>query len=100
MVIGRVLVTGNERTKEAAILRAVTLRSGQLLRSADIYTSEQNLYATDVFSNVEIKPQPAGERPDGTRIRDVIVSVTEVRTVWRRFFNRLWFSGFSMAILI
>src|SRR5262249_35921485 len=54
-----------------------TLRPGQLLRSTDIYTSEQNLYASDVFSDVEIKPQPAGERPDGTRIRDIIISVTE-----------------------
>ena len=77
VIIGRVLVTGNEQTKESAILQAVTLHPNQLLRSADIYTSEQNLYATDVFSNVEIKPQAAGERPDGTRIRDIIISVTE-----------------------
>ncbi|MEP7076983.1 MAG: POTRA domain-containing protein, partial [Acidobacteriota bacterium] len=75
--IGRVLITGNEKTKEEAISRAITLRPGQPLRSADIYTSEQNLYASDVFSNVDIKGQAAGERPDGTRIRDVIVSVTE-----------------------
>jgi len=75
--IGRVLITGNEKTRTEAILRAITLRPNQPLRSLDIYTSEQNLYASDVFSNVDIKAQPAGERPDGTRIRDVIVSVTE-----------------------
>jgi outer membrane protein insertion porin family len=75
--IGRVLVTGNTKTKDEAILRAITLRPLQPLRAADIYSSEQNLYASDAFSNVEIKAQPAGERPDGTRIRDVIVSVTE-----------------------
>jgi outer membrane protein insertion porin family len=75
--VGRVLVTGNENTKEEAILRAVTLHPNQPLRASDIYTSEQNLYASDVFSNVDIKPQPAGDRPDGARIRDVIISVTE-----------------------
>lgn len=77
VVIGRILVTGNEQTSEDAIMRAVTLRPDEFLRASDIYTSEQNLYASDAFSNVEIKPQPAGERPDGTRIRDVIISVTE-----------------------
>jgi outer membrane protein insertion porin family len=75
--IGRILVTGNEKTKEEAILRAITLRPNDPLRSKEIYTSEQNLYASDAFSNVEIKPQPAGDRPDGARIRDIIISVTE-----------------------
>lgn len=75
--IGRILVTGNQKTTEQAILRSVTLRANAPLRSRDIYTSEQNLYASDAFSNVEIKAQPAGEKPDGTRIRDVIISVSE-----------------------
>jgi outer membrane protein insertion porin family len=75
--IDRILVTGNEATKSGAILKALTLHPGQPLRARDIYTSEQNLYATDAFSNVEIKPQPAGDLPDGSRKSDVIVSVTE-----------------------
>jgi outer membrane protein assembly factor BamA len=53
------------------------LRPGELLRSADIYTSEQNLYGTDTFSRVEIKRQPAGDTPDGNRLADVLVSVEE-----------------------
>ncbi len=74
--IGRVLVTGNEKTKTAAIQRAVTLEPNTLLRSTDIYTSEQNLYSSDVFSRVEIKEQPVRETPDG-RVTDVIVGVEE-----------------------
>jgi outer membrane protein insertion porin family len=74
--IGRVLVTGNDKTKTEAIERAVTLEPNELLRSADIYTSEQNLYSSDVFSRVEIKEQPVRETPDG-RVTDVIVSVEE-----------------------
>src|ERR1043166_149772 len=60
VVIRRILVNGNDNTKTEAILKAVTLRSGELLRSADIYTSEQNLYSTDAFSRVDIKPQQIG----------------------------------------
>lgn len=74
--IGRVLVTGNENTKTAAIERALALEPNALLRSADIYTSEQNLYSSDVFSRVEIKEQPVRETPDG-RVTDLIVSVEE-----------------------
>lgn len=76
--IDRILVTGNDKTKPEAILRAITLRRGEYLRAADIYASEQNLYATDVFARVEIKPRPAGEVPNSNeRLTDIIVSVEE-----------------------
>lgn len=77
VVINRILVTGNDATKTAAVLRALTLKQGELLRSADIYTSEQNLYGTDAFTRVEIKRQTAGDTPDGNRLADLVVSVTE-----------------------
>ena len=77
VVIDRVLVTGNEKTKTQAIVKAVTLHPNDFLRAADVYTSEQNLYGTDAFSRVEIKPQPTGTRPDGSQSTDVIVSVEE-----------------------
>jgi len=75
--INRVLVTGNESTKSEAILRAVTLKPNQLLRRTDIYTSEQSLYGTDAFERVDIRPEPAGDRPDGSRQVDVLIGVTE-----------------------
>lgn len=74
--IGRVLVTGNEKTKTAAIERALTLEPNEVLRSGDIYTSEQNLYASDVFSRISVVRQPAGETPAG-RVTDLIVNVEE-----------------------
>lgn len=77
VIIDRILVTGNAKTKPEAILRALTLRSGDYLRAADVYTSEQNLYATDAFARVEIRPRPAGERPGNERLTDVIVNVEE-----------------------
>ena len=74
--ISRILVTGNERTKSESVLRAVVLEEGTLLKAADVYLSEQNLYESDAFSLVEIRPQAAGERPDA-RLVDVIVNVVE-----------------------
>lgn len=77
VVIDRILVTGNEKTKTAAILKALALKPGEYLRARDVYASEQNLYASDVFARVDIKPRPAGERPGNERATDVIVSVEE-----------------------
>lgn len=75
--VARVLVGGNEKTKEAAVRKALAIREGELLRAADVYTSEQNLYASDAFSRVEIKPQPVGDKSADTRLSDVIVNVEE-----------------------
>lgn len=75
--VNRVLVAGNEKTKESAIKKAVVVKENGLLKSADLYRSEQNLYSSDVFSRVEIKQTAAGTRPDGSRIVDVIVNVEE-----------------------
>lgn len=77
VVINRILVNGSENTKDEAVLRALTMKSGDLLRSTDIYTSEQNLYGTDAFSNVRITTRPAGDGPGGTRLADVIVNLEE-----------------------
>lgn len=77
MYVSRILISGQERTKESAIRKALNLRENELLRSTDIYASEQNLYASDAFSQVVIRTQAAGDRPDGGRNVDVIVSVTE-----------------------
>lgn len=76
--VNRVLINGNEDTKTKAILRAIDIKPDAVLRIADIFSSEQNLYATDAFDRVEIKHEPAGETPDGKdRQTDVIINVEE-----------------------
>lgn len=75
--VNRVLVSGNEKTKTEAIVRALAIESGELLKAPDVYASEQNLYATDVFERVELVPQPQTDRPGGGRLTDVIVDVKE-----------------------
>ncbi|MBX3293330.1 MAG: BamA/TamA family outer membrane protein [Acidobacteria bacterium] len=75
--IGRVFVTGNERTRPKAIIDSLTFKQGELLRSSDIYSSEQNLYSTDAFERVEVTPRPAGEIDAASRVSDVVVDVEE-----------------------
>jgi outer membrane protein insertion porin family len=75
--INRILISGNEDTKREAILKSLNMRPGEVLRSRDIFASEQNLYASDAFRRVTIKPEPAGERPDGNALTDIIINVEE-----------------------
>ncbi|MCO6510440.1 MAG: BamA/TamA family outer membrane protein [Aridibacter famidurans] len=78
VIVNRVLITGNEDTKESAVLKAIDIAPGEVLRQTDIFTSEQTLYATDVFDLVEVKPEPAGDAPDGeSELYDVLVGLTE-----------------------
>jgi len=79
--INRILIDGNERTEREAILKTINLREGEVLRATDIFTSEQNLYSTDAFSLVEIKPEPAGERADGNRLSDVLINLEEKKPI-------------------
>jgi outer membrane protein insertion porin family len=75
--IKRILINGEEMTKREAILKAINLRPDTVLRAADIFRSEQNLYATSAFRRVEIKVEPAGVRADGSRLVDIIIDVEE-----------------------
>ncbi|MFN2501447.1 MAG: POTRA domain-containing protein, partial [Pyrinomonadaceae bacterium] len=98
VIINRLLVTGNEKTKPSAILKAATLRNGELLTSADVYTSEQNLYGTDAFSRITITPRPVGDTPIGEQLRDVVINVEEqpprLLTYGGGFSTDLGLSGF------
>jgi outer membrane protein insertion porin family len=77
VVINRILVNGNVRTKTNAIEKALALEKGELLRFSDVYLSEQNLYSSDAFSRVQIKPEPAGDTSDGKQLNDIVVDVDE-----------------------
>lgn len=98
VVIERIMVTGNDKTQTDAVLRALTLRPGDLLRSTEVYTSEQNLYQSDAFARVDIKLRPVAERDADTRTTDVIVNVEEqaprILTYGGGFSTDLGASGF------
>ena len=75
--VGQILIVGNKNTKRESIIDTTLLREGELLRSDYLTQSEQNLYATDAFRQLEISTQPAGDAPDGDKQRDVIINVEE-----------------------
>ncbi len=77
VLINQIRISGNERTKREAILKSLDLEIGKILRAADIFASEQNLYASDAFRRVDIKTEPAGEDDKGNRLIDVVVNVEE-----------------------
>jgi len=75
-------VTGTaavQRTKREAILRAIPLALGDLLRADRITEAERALYVTDAFRQVLISQQPAGDAPGGAKKYDVIIDVEEKR---------------------
>jgi outer membrane protein insertion porin family len=77
VIINRILLNGNDRTDESAVLKSLNLKPGNVLRATDIFTSEQNLYATDAFRRVQIDHEPAGETSTGEALRDIIVNLEE-----------------------
>jgi outer membrane protein insertion porin family len=68
---------GTQRTKRAAIVRAIPLMRGDPLRADKITEAERALYVTDAFRQVLISQQPAGETPTGEKKYDVIIDVEE-----------------------
>lgn len=75
--INRIIINGLVRTKRDAVLKAIPLRSGELLRADLIDESERILYATDAFRQVIIRAEPATETATGFRQRDIVIDVEE-----------------------
>lgn len=79
VIINRIFINGNIRTKREAILAAIPLREGEVLRADRLSDSERALYATDVFRQVIIRTEPAGETTSGFKKRDIIIDVEELK---------------------
>jgi len=75
-------VTGTaavQRAKREAIIRAIPMSEGDVLRADRITEAERALYVTDAFRQVLISQQPAGEAPGGAKKYDVVIDVEEKR---------------------
>lgn len=70
---------GVQRAKRDAIIRAIPLSPGDLLRADKITEAERALYVTDAFRQVLISQTLAGDGPNGTKKYDVIIDVEEKR---------------------
>jgi outer membrane protein insertion porin family len=73
-------VTGSlttQQRKRAAILRAIPIAEGDVLRADRISDAERELYLTDAYRQVIIRTEAAGETTSGYKRRDVIIDVEE-----------------------
>jgi outer membrane protein insertion porin family len=81
--INRIIVNGvsgsakTQRTKRNAIIRAIPLSEGDVLRSDRVSEAERELYLTDAYRQVIIHTEPAGETASGFKKRDLIIDVEE-----------------------
>jgi outer membrane protein insertion porin family len=69
--------TTTQQTKRKAILRAIPLAPGDVLRADRISDAERELYLTDAYRQVVIHTEQAGETTSGFKRRDVIIDVEE-----------------------
>ncbi|HET6668592.1 MAG TPA: POTRA domain-containing protein [Pyrinomonadaceae bacterium] len=73
-------VTGTAKTqqrKRNAIMRAIPLQEGDVLRADWVAESERELYLTDAYRQVIIHAEPAGETASGFKKKDLIIDVEE-----------------------
>jgi outer membrane protein insertion porin family len=76
--VNRVVINGNVITQRSAILRALSIREGDVLRADRITESERALYETGAFRQVLIRTEDAGVTASGFQKRDLIIDVEEV----------------------
>ena len=71
--VNRILLNGNDLTKDSAITRSLEFQQDKVLRQSDIFASEQRLYSTDAFDSVRFISEPAGEKSDGSGVLTDII---------------------------
>ncbi len=80
--INRIVVNGIVKTKKEALLRAIPIHEGDVLRADQLAESERVLLnTTDAFQQVIIRTEPAGESAGGFKRRDVIIDVEERKRI-------------------
>ncbi|HYH86218.1 MAG TPA: POTRA domain-containing protein, partial [Pyrinomonadaceae bacterium] len=80
--INRIFVNGVVQTKREAVLEAIPLREGDVLRGDDLAESERILLSTtDAFRQVLIRTEDAGETSGGFKRKDVIIDVEERKSI-------------------
>jgi outer membrane protein assembly complex protein YaeT len=89
--INHIFVNGLVLTKKEAVLEAVPLREGDVLKADDLAESERILLSTtEAFRQVLIRTEDAGETLGGFRRKDVIIDIEE-----RKHITTEYIVGFS-----
>ena len=80
--INRIFVNGLVQTNKEALLEAIPLHEGDVLRGDDLAESERVLLnTTDAFRQVLIRTEDAGETSGGFKRKNVIIDVEERKSI-------------------
>ena len=71
-LIGRMIISGNKKTRYEAIRRELTLKEGQPYSFRTLSQERQRLYKMGLFTDVDVEPVDVAED-----VRDVLIRVTE-----------------------
>ena len=75
--VGKILISGNEKTKDFVIERNVLIEPGMVYNENLLKEDLSRLYATQAFKNVTREIEPEEDNPD---VYDITISVEEQRT--------------------
>ncbi len=80
--VDRILILGNDRTKESVIARRIQLREGEPLSLGRVLQTQQSLYEVGVFDQVRVEPQ----NPESTApYQNVVVRLQESKRLTLRY---------------
>ncbi|MCI0469118.1 MAG: outer membrane protein assembly factor BamA [Nitrospirae bacterium] len=75
--IGKTIIAGNEKTKEAVIKREFLHKEAAPLDSNVLFQERENLYRLGLFSDVEVSLSDRYKADDGRVIRDIFFKIKE-----------------------
>jgi outer membrane protein insertion porin family len=76
-VIGKIILSGNHRTRPKIINREITLKEGELYNREEITKIRQRLYKLGIFNEVSIDILDHGNKGNDELVRDMLVSLKE-----------------------
>jgi outer membrane protein assembly complex protein YaeT len=78
VALDSVFVEGTQKTKPSYVSREMLLKRGDTLRRSKLIHSQQRIYDSGLYSDVQMSLEP----PDSTRRADLIVTVREQKMGW------------------
>jgi outer membrane protein insertion porin family len=76
-VVGKIIISGNNKTKTKIVKREITLEEGEYYDSNEVTKTKQNLYKLGLFNEVSVTMLQPVQTPDGRTVRDMLVSLKE-----------------------
>ncbi len=77
IIIGKIILRGNEKTKAKIIMREFTFESGDHYDIEEVSSTKRRLYKLGLFNEVSMDMHGTGYRDDDGVVQDMVVTVKE-----------------------